>query len=102
MENFNLKKFLAEGKLLKETTGIEAIDYTIRILNNFKRVKPFDVPTILNKLESLKKYIEDQYDTQEIGPETAYIELEDLEDALNNNEDITTAIDNTISNLSSI
>ena len=87
---------------LNEASGIEAVDYTIRILNNFKRSNPFDSPTILQKLESLKKYIENQYDTEEIGPEMAYVELDDAIDALNNGDDVMTTINNAIDNLEMI
>jgi hypothetical protein len=97
--NFNLKQFLAEGKLLDESTGIGASDYAIRILNNFKHSKPLDLPTVLKKIESLKDYINNEYDTQEVGAENVYIELEDLEDTLKHGGDIIASINDAISNL---
>ena len=104
MNDFNLQKFLIENKMTRNSQLLsenrhEAANYALKILTNFKRSTPLDVPTILRKLESLKDYIENQYDTEEMGAEDAYVALEDLEDALNNGEDIITAIDNAISNL---
>ena len=84
---------------VSEATGIDAVDYTVKILNKFKRSIPFDAPTILKKAESLKNYIESQYDTEEIGAEMAYTEVDDMIDALNNGDDIMTTIDNAIANL---
>ena len=84
---------------INEATGIDAVDYTVKILNNFKRSNPFDAPTILKKAESLKNYINNQYDTEEIGAEMAYTEIDDMIDALNNGDDIMTVIDNAIANL---
>ena len=84
---------------VSEATGIDAVDYTVRILNKFKRSVPFDVPTILKKAESLKNYIENQYDTEEIGAEMAYTEIDDMIDAVNNGNDIMSVIDTAIANL---
>lgn len=84
---------------VSETTGIGAVDYTVRILNKFKRSIPFDAPTILKKAESLKNYVESQYDTEEIGAEMAYTEVDDMIDAINNGDDIMSAIDTAIANL---
>ena len=84
---------------VSEATGIDAVDYTVRILNKFKRSVPFDAPTILKKAESLKNYIESQYDTEEIGAEMAYTEIDDMIDAVNNGDDIMSVIDTAIANL---
>ncbi len=84
---------------VSEATGIGAVDYTVRILNKFKRSIPFDAPTILKKAESLKNYVESQYDTEEIGAEMAYTEVDDMIDAINNGDDIMSAIDTAIANL---
>lgn len=107
------KQFITEATRLQKLAGIitesqerdlnenqvSSTQYAIRVLNNFKRSRPFDTPTILRKLNALKDNIERQYDTEEIGNEMVYLELEDLEDTLNNGADITAAIDNTVSNL---
>ena len=84
---------------VSEVTGIDAVDYTVRILNKFKRSVPFDATTILKKAESLKNYIESQYDTEEIGVEMAYTEIDDMIDAVNNGDDIMSVIDTAIANL---
>ena len=110
------KQFITEATRLQKLAGIitesqernlnenefSVDDYALRVLKFFKRSQPFDTPTILRRLEVLKNNIERLYDTQEIGAETVYLELEDLEDALNNGEDLTTAIDNAIDNLEEI
>jgi hypothetical protein len=93
-----LKKYAAD-KFQYKSTGIGASDYVIRILNNFKRSKPLDLPTVLKKIESLKDYIDNEYDTQEAGAENVYVELEDLEDILKHGGDIITSINDAISNL---
>lgn len=90
---------LIKENQVSEATGISAVDYTVRILNKFKRSIPFDAPTILKKAESLKNYIESQYDTEEIGAEMAYTEVDDMIDAINNGDDIMSAIDTAIANL---
>lgn len=90
---------LIKENQVSEATGIGAVDYTVRILNKFKSSIPFDAPTILKKAESLKNYVESQYDTEEIGAEMAYTEVDDMIDAINNGDDIMSAIDTAIANL---
>ena len=84
---------------LSEAEENEAVNYTIKILSNFKRSKPFDAATILRKAESLKSYIDNQYDTEEIGAEMAYTEVDDLIDALKRGDNVLYAVDSAINNL---
>ena len=71
MNNFNYKKYLAEGKLLKESTGLDQVETKVLSLNS----KPYWADKNLNVVNKkvLQKYIKDGYDI-EVMVETGFFE----------------------------
>ena len=71
MDNFDLKKYLAEGKILKESTGLDQVETKVLSLDK----KPYWADENLNVVNKkvLQKYVKDGYDIEAIE-ETGFFE----------------------------